>query len=58
MEDFEKVIDTKTAQWLNDPIMNKFLRPETLFGPKFESYLNEGKTPQQIDFEKYLEELD
>lgn len=31
----------KTEEWLHDPAMNKFLRPETLFGTKFESYLNQ-----------------
>lgn len=41
LEDFKKVIDIKTSQWLGDPKMNKYLRPETLFGTKFESYLNE-----------------
>ena len=41
LDDFKKVIDTKTSQWLNDPKMKKFLRPETLFGTKFEGYLNE-----------------
>lgn len=41
LEDFKKVIDIKTAEWLNDNSMNKFLRPETLFGTKFESYLNQ-----------------
>ena len=41
-EDFFKVIDKKTSQWLNDEKMAKFLRPETLFNAtKFESYLNE-----------------
>lgn len=40
-EDFERVIDTKTAQWLKDDEMKGYLRPATLFGPKFESYLNE-----------------
>ena len=40
LDDFKTVIDKKTAEWLNDPKMNKFLRPETLFGTKFESYLN------------------
>ena len=40
-EDFYKVIDIKTKEWINDPMMNKFLRPETLFGNKFESYLNQ-----------------
>lgn len=41
LEDFKKVIDIKTAQWQNDPKMNMYLRPDTLFGAKFESYLNE-----------------
>lgn len=41
VDDFKKVIDIKTAEWLHDPKMNKFLRPETLFGTKFESYLNQ-----------------
>ena len=39
-EDFKKVIDNKTDEWLNTD-MEKYLRPETLFGPKFESYLNQ-----------------
>lgn len=38
-EDFKKVIDNKTAEWLGSD-MEKYLRPETLFGTKFESYLN------------------
>lgn len=41
LEDFKKVIDNKAASWLNDSKMCKFLRPETLFGNKFEGYLNE-----------------
>ena len=41
LEDFKKVIDIKTAQWLNNPDMNGYLRPITLFSTKFESYLNE-----------------
>ena len=40
LEDFKKVIDIKTAQWLGDEKMEQYLRPETLFGTKFESYLN------------------
>ena len=39
-DDFKKVIDNKTAEWLNTD-MEKYLRPETLFGTKFESYLNQ-----------------
>lgn len=41
LEDFKTVIDIKTKEWLNDKKMNQYLRPETLFGTKFESYLNQ-----------------
>lgn len=41
VDDFKTVIDKKTAEWIDDPKMNKFLRPETLFGTKFEGYLNQ-----------------
>ena len=41
LDDFKKVIDTKTKEWSKDPKMSKYLRPETLFGTKFESYRNE-----------------
>lgn len=41
VEDFKAVIRTKHAEWANDAKMCKFLRPETLFGTKFESYLNQ-----------------
>ena len=49
MEDFKKVIDVKVKQWVNDENMRKYLRPETLFGTKFEAYLNESirSTPQE-----------
>ncbi|MCI1615913.1 MULTISPECIES: conserved phage C-terminal domain-containing protein [Bacilli] len=39
-EDFKKVIDIKVAEWSGTD-MAKYLRPETLFGTKFESYLNQ-----------------
>lgn len=38
-EDFYKVIDKKCAEWKGTDF-EKFLRPETLFGTKFDSYLN------------------
>lgn len=41
LDDFKTVIDIKTSQWINDQKMSTYLRPETLFGTKFESYLNE-----------------
>lgn len=46
-KDFVTVIDTKTKEWKNDKQMNKYLRPETLFGTKFEGYLNETTTEQK-----------
>lgn len=41
LDDFKRVIDNKVASWANDTKMSKYLRPQTLFGTKFESYLNE-----------------
>lgn len=41
IEDFKNVIDIKVSHWLGDPKMEMYLRPETLFGNKFEGYLNE-----------------
>ena len=41
LEDFYKVIDNKVSEWKGDKSMDKFLRPETLFGNKFEGYLNQ-----------------
>jgi uncharacterized phage protein (TIGR02220 family) len=38
-EDFEKVISQKCNEWLDDAKMVLYLRPETLFGNKFEGYL-------------------
>lgn len=46
VEDMKLVIDKKCADWLNNPEMVKFLRPETLFGNKFEGYLNANAMPQ------------
>lgn len=39
VNDFKSVIDRKASDWKNDPKMSQYLRPETLFGNKFESYL-------------------
>lgn len=42
LEDFKAVIDIKCGHWLHDAKMNEYLRPSTLFGTKFEEYLNSG----------------
>ena len=44
VEDFKTVIDKKCAEWIGDSKMEKYLRPETLFGTKFEGYLNAKTT--------------
>jgi len=42
LDDFKHVIGVKAAEWLGDPKMDRYLRPETLFAQaNFESYLNE-----------------
>lgn len=46
LDDFKKVIDNKTDAWLgvvakDGREMSQFLRPSTLFGNKFDQYLNE-----------------
>lgn len=43
LEDFKAVIDTKQAQWGNDPKMSEYLRPKTLFGSNFENYLQQAQ---------------
>lgn len=48
LDDFKKVIDIKTDEWLNTD-SDKYLRPETLFGTKFESYLNQKTQPSGMD---------
>ena len=45
IDDFKKVIDIKSSEWLNTN-MQQYLRPETLFGTKFEGYLNQKVTKQ------------
>ena len=51
IDDFKKVIDVKVAEWLNDSNMNKYLRPETLFGTKFESYLNQKLVNNRTEYD-------
>lgn len=51
LDNFKKVIDTKATEWLNDSKMSKFLRPETLFGTKFESYLNQKLANDRTEYD-------
>lgn len=47
VDDFKEVIDTKVRDWKTDKQFAKFLRPQTLFGTKFEGYLNETALSKQ-----------
>lgn len=49
VDDFKRVIDTKTKKWGKDKTMQIYLRPETLFGTKFEAYLNEEPVKEHYD---------
>lgn len=46
LDDFKVVIDKKVAEWQNGD-MAKYLRPETLFGNKFDGYLNQPTAKKQ-----------
>ena len=64
VDDFKVVIDKKVKEWRGTE-MEKYLRPETLFGTKFEGYLNQTGTenkpkpksnvPRPIEPPKYPE---
>jgi uncharacterized phage protein (TIGR02220 family) len=52
-QDFRTVIDNMVSQWINDEKMNQYLRPETLFGTKFEGYLNQQVNSKGSDNNPY-----
>lgn len=52
--DFKTVIDNKVAEWKGTE-MAKYLRPETLFGTKFEAYLNQKAASKQQPQERFYE---
>jgi uncharacterized phage protein (TIGR02220 family) len=43
LDDFRAVICFKNDQWKDDPKMAQYLQPDTLFGTKFEGYLQASK---------------
>lgn len=60
IEQLENVVDKKCAEWSCDGKMRSYLRPSTLFGDRFEEYLN---APEPIQGEeerksnKHVQEL-
>lgn len=55
VDDFIKVIDTKSVEWKGTEF-EKYLRPATLFGPKFENYLN-AKPIQQPEQQRRVQRI-
>ena len=53
--DFYQVIDSKVAEWKDDPKMRSYLRPRTLFGDKFEEYVS-GPVPVEVEQQQKKEE--
>ena len=43
LEDFRLVIDSKVIDWIGNPPWDTYLRPRTLFGTKFDGYLEAAR---------------
>lgn len=62
ISEIKSVIDAKCTEWIGDPKMQKYLRPQTLFNKnKFQSYFeqlnpvrNESLSPRQIAHREYI----
>lgn len=57
LEDFIRVIDIKTNEWINDEKMKSYLQPSTLFrGSNFDKYLNQEviTNKDEVMFEELL----
>jgi uncharacterized phage protein (TIGR02220 family) len=53
VKEIESVITNRFKEWGNDPKMKEYLRPETLFGNKFEGYLQVVKDLKPKTEEKH-----
>lgn len=47
LEDFKTVIDFKVSEWMGKDDFEQYLRPETIFGTKFDSYLAQSKAKSE-----------
>ncbi|OAO08694.1 conserved phage C-terminal domain-containing protein [Staphylococcus cohnii] len=58
-DDFFNVIDTKTNEWINVEDMKRYLQPTTLFGNKFDKYLNQEipKTTKESNNDNYFSQI-
>lgn len=57
IEDVKAVIDFKIHEWKDNPKMKKYIRPSTLFGSKFDSYLVEAADFKETSVSLELEEF-
>lgn len=55
VDDLKSVIDKKAIEWNCDGKMRTYLRPSTLFGEKFEEYLN-APNPAEVEQEREREQ--
>ena len=51
VRDFLKVIDNQCKAWMNSE-MEQYLRPETLFGDKFDGYVNNNINKETFDVDE------
>lgn len=58
VDECKEVIRKKADEWGGDPKMSKYLRPETLFGSKFESYLNAPEDPKARELAEWKKSID
>jgi uncharacterized phage protein (TIGR02220 family) len=54
VDDFKCVIDKKRRSWMGTDFQ-KYLRPDTLFGSKFQSYLNEIERESSFDADDFFQ---
>ena len=56
-EDMARVIDLKVSEWGGSEKMRQYLRPSTLFGDKFEEYVQQPDPPEVEESRRAEEEL-
>jgi uncharacterized phage protein (TIGR02220 family) len=57
LDDIKRVIDYKVAKWKDDAKMKEYLRPDTLFAGKFESYLEAAKANSEASVDQYPDDF-
>lgn len=58
LDDMKLAVQDRVKNWMHDPKMKTYLRPETLFGNKFEGYLQAAKLNEPKIINKPTEETE